>query len=94
MTPIRPVGSDTNDLGRLDEVIESIETALPHIHQMCRVHRKQKKSPTDRLSRDTVSRFQELSEDPIVNIDATDIIGPLPLNINGDHNPKNGVTKG
>lgn len=85
MAPLRPAGCSAADPDQLDDVIEKIETTLPRIHKMCRVRKKQKRSPTEKLRSETKSRFQELSEDPIVNSEATEIIeGPPPV-INGPH---------
>lgn len=74
MEPTRP--SDPCEIeDRLDDVIEQIEDALPRIHKMCKVDKKQKRRPsTDKIRRQAKSRFQELSEDPIVNSSGTDII--------------------
>ncbi|MGE3483336.1 MAG: hypothetical protein AB7L09_01220 [Nitrospira sp.] len=84
---MRPADRSAADGGQLDNVIEQIETALPIIHRMCRVDKKQKKSPTDRICREAQPRFQKLSEDPIVNSDATDILGCLPKPVNQEHRP-------
>lgn len=89
MAPMRPADRSAADTDQLDDVIEKIETTLPRIHKMCRVQKKQKKSPTDRLPPGTASRFKELSEDPIINSEATEITEGPPMKINGAHDHKN-----
>lgn len=82
-SPRRPSIEDVD----LDEVIERIDQSLPAIHRLCRVRRKQKKSPTDRLPIKQAqlmrARFEEMSEDPVV-IDP-DVEPEQPQRVNGFH---------
>lgn len=78
-----------DDSGRLDQVIERIETTLPKIHRLCKVKKKQKRNEVveghDVVDDRVRSRFQELSEDPIVNLGGTEIIESPLIEINGSH---------
>lgn len=61
----------------LDDVIQKIDESLPAIHRMCRIEKKQKKTPASRLPPDKArlakARFQEMREDPLLNEEGTDV---------------------
>lgn len=69
----------------LDEVIQQIDQALPRIHRMCKLQKKQKKAPTSRLPEDAQRRMRELSEDPIFTDNGTDTRSEVLDRINGFH---------
>lgn len=88
MVPMQPAPRrPTVEEVALDEVIERIDQSLPVIHRMCRVQKKQKKSPTDRLpaKQEAQRRLKELSEDPILTDSGDDIAAEPLRKINGFH---------
>lgn len=78
MPSMRPDGpaaqmGQLNEL--IDETIEKVEeTILSLRKQQKRVQKKQKRRPTDSITKGAKSKLRELCDDPIVNSDATDIL--------------------
>jgi hypothetical protein len=85
MPPMRPAKRPTAETGRLDTVIQQIETDLPAVHRLCTAMGKQKKSPIERLNPESKTRLRELSQDPIMNDEGTDILETPMIKINGYH---------
>lgn len=84
MLPAQPAPRQPSTVDdALDEVIEKIDATLPVIHKMCRTRKKQKKTPTDRLKADARRRLKELSEDPILTENGSDIREESPTQVNG-----------